>query len=225
MAISSVNLPVRFQGELSTQAAQQKKLQGFELLNLLKQDTDTYVGQVPAPLVRATGLQKEILQGHLDEIASHIRQKTRHWWGGLWAWMAPMQIPLGTKKVVARQVGMGARGTVYRLDIAGQSYAMKVFHDRSSNFWGKLSEAETLVENVQEVAMGAYYTAQPTKNLPSLHVANPMEKWMLMEFVSKNTEYGSRPGKTLEEQGVWLYDTDNPRNFIGPFCVDYGCLR
>lgn len=218
MLVASTSLPLTtglapaFQGRRTTIQSRQELLSCAELGCLLEKDTDPYLGEIPVAFKRWEHREDiDFFQG-LDWLAHQLvtpsRPSLKERFG--FPLHNPIKKMLKSGALKYEYVGEGKTGTVYRLDLDGQSFAFKIFGE-----WLKAFHP------FREAATGLYFSAQPTKDLSMLYAANPREKWTLMEYVPSTASLGVRAGKTLFEQGYKLSD-EHAKNRINGIRVDHG---
>lgn len=205
-------LPPVFRGRKATEQVRRELLPSQELETLLLRDTDPYLGE-PPPVFRqvSKGKNIDILRG-LDWLSRSLdspgHQRLRDKLG--FPLRNPIRKMMKSGDLTVAQVGSGMAGTVYRLDLGGETFAFKVFGDWLRDF-----------HPFREAATGMFFTARPTRDVSALYAANPFAKWTLTEFIGAADTLADRPGKTLTEQGYKISD-ECAQNRINGIRVDHG---
>lgn len=205
-------LPPAFQGRRTTIQSCQELLPCAELSRLLENDTDPYLGEIPVAFKRLEHRKDiDFFQG-LDWLGHQLinpgRPTLKERFG--FPLHNPIKKLLKSGALKYEYVGEGKTGTVYRLDLGGQSFAFKIFGEWLKEF-----------HPFREAATGLYFSAQPTRDLSMLYAANPREKWTLMEYIPATASLADRAGKTLFEQGYKLSD-EHAKNRMNGIRVDHG---
>lgn len=199
--------PPRFSGELLTRECGKSWLKGHQLLELAAQDTDSYVGEMPD-----TKMKKETLLARLEHLADFIQGLGKCMPSILTQWLQQFPLPHGLE---ISYLDSGEFGHVFKVSVGQQHYAFKVLRQGT-------------VDEIAEIANGAYLTAKTTRDLARFHLGNVEKVWYLAEMIDQNSmPLVQRSGKTIEEQGFRFMDHDSAdsSNRINGIRVDYGCMQ
>lgn len=179
---------------------------------VLAKSATPYVGRVPSPLLKQVlpHSPKQIYQA-LDELAPVLRS--------LEAVHGDFMLGEDQLPVAFQYVGQGSYGTVYRLTIGEQAYALKIYHDS-----GPDSLQDVLGGSYRENSLGVYlskkrFNTRRWRDISRFHFANPQAGWGVYEFVTKPV--APRPGRSIESLPGIVKDRHRG-NYIGGLRIDYG---
>jgi hypothetical protein len=177
-----------------------------------------WVGRLPDPLVtaiQASGGSPRQIYATLDDLAGLLRGVPV---------LAGCQL-IGTlgptgPRMTLEPIGSGVFGTVYRLTVAGQSVALKIYES--------LTPQETVHGAAAECATGLYLSPVHFRDLARFYGGNPCQGWALYEFIAPDQGRTQRRGPDLETWAgpeVIRVDDQKLENQVAGVRVDYGGIR
>lgn len=174
---------------------------------LLDISSSSYVGRLPAPFRQAVPENPKKVFLALDELAHLLRGVKKVEGVGL-------KIKIGKSKepITLESINNGSFGTVYKLTVKDQSFALKIYHHADeADHYGTYGESAT----------GLYFSKKEFKDLAKFHFGNPKAGWGVYEWIAPEMSAASRPGDSIQDYPVNLEDECEDNRLRG-IRVDYG---
>ncbi|MBY0402780.1 MAG: hypothetical protein K2X66_02700, partial [Cyanobacteria bacterium] len=168
-----------------------------------------YIGKLPpvfVALMKETQESPKLVYQALDELMPLLR--------GLRSNEGVFQFQIGRSKtpVTLEYIGSGERGTVYKLLVKDQAFALKVYHNNALvSSQGSFGES----------SIGLYLGKRPMRDIAQFYFGNPKAGWGVVEFIPNDKTSNSRPGKSIQTLSAVLRD-NHSGNKINGVRVDYG---
>ncbi len=177
------------------------------LQKLLNVSSTSYVGRLPVAFTSSMQESPKQVYQAFDELVHLLRGMRR-----LDDISFEFNIGNSKKPVTIQYVGSGAYGTVYKLTVNNQPFALKVYHeDNEVSSHGTFGESAT----------GLYFSKKDLKDISKFYFGNPKAGWGVFEFVTKDMSPDKRKGQSIKDFPVSLGD-DHGANSINGIRVDYG---
>ncbi|MBY0405144.1 MAG: hypothetical protein K2X66_14685, partial [Cyanobacteria bacterium] len=228
---SSVYFGAQKPSEITSSAQVAQKMDhipsALEFRTLLSQERIAAVGSIPEGL-ETCGLSKQELVQNLDALSNalryldgHISNTERSGNGTASVNLPEMVLTLGNEKVLLKKGGYGAVGHVYKLQIKGKNYALKVYND---------PERLDIHGAWAETGLGTYLAKFQIKNNVPMILANPNPQggWSITDWVDKgnHAHLSQRQGTDLESllasEGLYMNDLWGPNLGPGGLLWDLG---
>lgn len=181
-----------------------------QLRRLIQTAPTPYVGNLPKAWVHWAPQNPKQIYHMLDELAPILRTLGKGTDINLEFRLKQSQSPIQLDFI-----GHGSYGSVYRLKVGGQSFALKVYHrpeEAAQNGHGAYAECAT----------GLFFSDKPRRDIAQFFFANPQAGWSVGEFIAPTMSAETRPGPAIRDNTQIKLGDDRTPNNINSIRIDWG---
>lgn len=210
-----------FRGQYATQLAQRQFLDGNRFTQILKGDTDPYVGTLP-PVFQQSGLPEPQVWQAMDHLAEFLRSLS-------YPDLDSFRCQLGGLPITVSKANSGGFGSVYQIRAGSQTFAMKLYFPLIPPPGLSEEEIQETLSNqgpFAEAASGLYLIRFNSAKFTRYHAGNPFAGWGLDQWCQRGDESAQ-----LDKISWFLFwrglshEDLKPDNAFGNTLIDRGGLK